>query len=227
MIRRDDLVKIGKFNKPHGVSGEIQLSIQAPLTPLKGALNSPLEGGLAGAFLVCELDNIFVPFRVIESRFISGTTAYIRLKNITSGEAVRVLVNKDVYFDKFVIAGATRNPLELNAYARMGNARMGKVRVAPTSWDFFRGYTLIDKTAGKIGTISDIDDSTPNILFIVEPKWATHASPLHPTPYTPNPTPYTLHPAPILIPANTDFIISIDEKQQQIHLELPEGLLEL
>ncbi|GHT01367.1 ribosome maturation factor RimM [Bacteroidia bacterium] len=189
MIRRNDLVKIGKFNKPHGVSGEIQLSFTSPLTPLTGALDSPPEGGRGGAFLVCELDNIFVPFRVIESRFISDTTAYVRLKNISSDEAVRPLVNKDVYFDKraTVIAGATANPHHENL-----------------TWDYFLDYTLFDKTAGEIGKISAVDDSTPNTLFIVE---------------TPDDE--------LLIPANTDFITSIDEKQKQIHLELPEGLLDL
>ncbi|GHT46306.1 ribosome maturation factor RimM [Bacteroidia bacterium] len=175
MIRREDLVKIGKFGKPHGVFGEISIS---PPPPLNGT-----------SFLVCEIDNIFVPFRVIESRIISDTTAYVQLKNLNSNEAVRVLVNKDVYFDKHTLAigDLTRNPLTENPNA--------------VSWDYFLGYTLIDKNAGEIGVVSGIDDSTPNTLFIVDDE--------------------------ILIPANADFVASIDEKRKQIQLELPEGLLEI
>jgi 16S rRNA processing protein RimM len=75
---------------------------------------------------------------------------------------------------------------------------------APTSWDYFLGYTLIDDTTGEIGTIAGIDDTTFNTLFVVE---------------TPTDE--------LLIPANTDFITAIDEKNKQIHVELPEGLLDI
>ncbi|GAP72353.1 16S rRNA processing protein RimM [Candidatus Symbiothrix dinenymphae] len=182
MIRREDLVKIGKFGKPHGVSG--QLSVTSYQLP-------EVFENSERPFFVCEIDNIFVPFRVIESRIISDTAAYVQLKNLNSNEAVRILVNKDVYLDKraLVIGGLTRNPLTEHPNA--------------VSWDYFLGYTLVDKHSGEIGVVSAVDDSTLNVLFVVK----SH------------------HAAPLLIPANADFIASVDEAQRVICLDLPEGLL--
>jgi 16S rRNA processing protein RimM len=196
MIRREDVVKIGKFGKPHGVNGEISITINTATntstststvastnttTVIAGLPRNPLPND--HPFLICELDDIFVPFRIIESRFISDTTAYVQLKTINSDEAARILVNKDVYFDKHAV----------------------DIQHDAVSWDYFIGFKLIDKHSGEIGKITGIDDSTPNTLFIVGSRHATT----------------------LLIPANTDFITSIDEKHKQICLELPEGLLEI
>ena len=53
MIRKEELFKIGKFTKPHGVKGEITL-----LTQYEGleTMDEP--------YIVCEMDGIFVPFFV-------------------------------------------------------------------------------------------------------------------------------------------------------------------
>ncbi|GHT54120.1 ribosome maturation factor RimM [Bacteroidia bacterium] len=187
MIRREDLVKIGKFGKPHGVSG--QLSVTSYQLP-EGFEDSDR------LFFVCEIDTIFVPFRVTELRIISDTTAYVRLKNMDSDDAVRILVNKDVYFDKraLVIGGEI---------AGAGAIEGAINRTSTRAWDYFLGYTLVDKNAGEIGVVSEVDDSTLNTLFVVRSGHAT----------------------PLLIPANADFIASVDEAQRLICLDLPEGLL--
>jgi 16S rRNA processing protein RimM len=89
MIRHDELVKIGKFNKPHGIKGEISLTFN----------NDPFDENEC-PFLVCELNGIFVPFKWTEYRFISDSTVLVKLKNIYSDEKVRLLTNKEVYFPK-------------------------------------------------------------------------------------------------------------------------------
>jgi 16S rRNA processing protein RimM len=71
------------------------------------------------------------------------------------------------------------------------------------TWDYFIGFILIDKHSGEIGFISDVDTSTVNTLFIV-----------------------TKGEDEILIPAADEWIISIDDVQKKLVLELPEGLLE-
>ena len=59
---------------------------------------------------------------------------------------------------------------------------------------------LFDENAGLIGTIDSVDDSTQNILFQVGKR---------------------------LIPAAEDWITDINHKERNIHMSLPEGLLEL
>jgi 16S rRNA processing protein RimM len=137
MIKRDDLIKIGRFNKPHGIKGEISF----------GFTNDAFEES-ENPFFICELDGIFVPFRVEEYRFTSDTAALIRLKYLDSDQKVRVLTNKEVYFPTTQI----KEQPEENAY----------------TWDYFIGFTLIDERAGEIGRIADVDDSTLNTLFIIQ-----------------------------------------------------------
>jgi 16S rRNA processing protein RimM len=89
MIKREDLVKIGRFNKPHGIKGEISF----------GFTNDSFEDS-EKPFLICELDGILVPFRLEEYRFTSGSAALVRLTTIDSDKKARLLANKDVYFSK-------------------------------------------------------------------------------------------------------------------------------
>jgi len=137
MINREDIIKIGKFNKLHGIHGELSFSFT----------NDSFDEA-ENPFMICELDGIFVPFRLEECRFTSGSTALIKLNTIDSESKARRLVNHDVYFSKNQI----RAQKEEESY----------------SWDYFTGFSLIDEKAGEIGIISAVDDSTLNTLFIIE-----------------------------------------------------------
>jgi 16S rRNA processing protein RimM len=137
MITRDELVKIGKFNKPHGIKGEISLHFTGDSFDEKEC-----------PFLICELDGIFVPFKWEEYRFISNSTALVKLKNVHSDEKARLLTNKDAFFPKEYIKENREDDV--------------------FSWDYFIGFTLFDEKTGEVGLISDVDESTLNTLFIIE-----------------------------------------------------------
>jgi 16S rRNA processing protein RimM len=89
MINKDNLQKIGKFNKPHGVKGEISFSF-----------TDDSFDSVDAPFLICEMDGIMVPFKLEEYRFTANTTALVKLKNLNSDEAVKALANKEVFFPK-------------------------------------------------------------------------------------------------------------------------------
>lgn len=66
------------------------------------------------------------------------------------------------------------------------------------------GFTVFDEAYGKIGPVKAVNDNTPQALFIID------------------------HPQnEVLIPINDDFILQIDKKKKEIHLRLPDGLLDL
>ncbi|MDR2683434.1 MAG: ribosome maturation factor RimM [Dysgonamonadaceae bacterium] len=132
-------------------------------------------------FLFCEMDGIFVPFLVEEYRFNSASTAFVKLKTIDSELKARSLSLKDVYFHKAHMAG--------------------DVSRESFSWDYFIGFTLIDKQTGETGRIADVNESTINTLFVVQKENSE-----------------------ILIPAVDEWIIAIDEERKTLCLELPEGL---
>jgi len=137
MIKRDELVKIGQIKKPHGIKGELSFNFTD---------DSFDESDCP--FLICEIEGIFVPFRLEEYRFKSDTSALITLKTIDSEEKAKTLTGKDVYFLKKHISEESLNE--------------------NLTWEYFIGFTLIDERHGKIGVVSAIDESTINTLFIIQ-----------------------------------------------------------
>ena len=65
MIRKEDVVRIGTFNKPHGVKGELSFTF-----------TDDIFDRVNCDYFICLLDGIFVPFFLEEYRFRSETTAF-------------------------------------------------------------------------------------------------------------------------------------------------------
>ena len=72
------------------------------------------------------------------------------------------------------------------------------------SWSFFRGFIAVDENLGELGEITDIDESTINTLFVIDNDGEE-----------------------ILVPAQEEFIIGIDQENREILFNLPEGLVTL
>lgn len=138
MIKRDDLVKIGKFEKPHGIKGEISFSFS----------NDIFDEG-ESEFLICEMDGIPVPFQMESYRFNSASRAFMKLVGVDTDEQAKLFSNSDVYYHKKYIPEET-------------------VKADISSWDFFIGFTLCDENSGMTGVISDVDETTINTLFVIE-----------------------------------------------------------
>ena len=123
------------FNKPHGVRGEISFTFTDDMFD-RG--ESP--------YIVCCIDNIYVPFFIEEYRFKTGSTALIKLEDIDSDEEARNFTNLDVFYPK-------KYYIEDEEEA--------------TPDDYFIGFTINDITHGTLGEVTAIDDSTINALFVV------------------------------------------------------------
>lgn len=87
MIKKEDVYKIGLFNKPHGVQGELSFTFTDDVFDRADC-----------DYLICMLDGIFVPFFIEEYRFRSDTTALIKLENVDNAEQARMFTNVEVYF---------------------------------------------------------------------------------------------------------------------------------
>ena len=66
------------------------------------------------------------------------------------------------------------------------------------------GFSAIDQFEINIGTIKTVNDSGPQPLFVIDANGSE-----------------------ILIPVHDDFIKELDRKEQKIHLDLPDGLLDI
>ncbi len=134
-------------------------------------------------FFVFEIEGILVPFFVDEYRFNGSTTGLLKLDGVTSEEQARSFYGLTIYLPKTFLEKVTDEEIEL---------------------DYFAGFTLIDKEIGVLGIISEVDQTTENVLFVI-PK--------------PNDE--------LLIPAGEEYIQKIDHDKKIIYVNLPEGLLDL
>ncbi len=172
MIRKEEVYKIGIFNKPHGIHGEISFTF-----------TDDIFDRVESEYLICLLDGILVPFFLEEYRFRSDTTALVKLEGVDTAERARMFTNIEVYFPIKHVEETEPNEL---------------------SWDFFVGFRIEDVHHGKLGEVTEIDTSTINTLFVVDYQGEE-----------------------LLIPAQEDFIVEIDQKEKVITVDLPEGLLTL
>ena len=88
-IEREELIKIGRFNKPHGVKGELSFTFTDDVFDRTDC-----------PYIVCEIDGIFVPFFIEEYRFKSDTTALMKLEDVDNETDARAFSLLDVYFPK-------------------------------------------------------------------------------------------------------------------------------
>ena len=173
MIKREDVYKIGVFNKPHGIHGELQFTF-----------TDDIFDRVDCDYLICLLDGIFVPFFIEEYRFRSDSTALVKLEGIDTAERARMFTNVEVYF-----------PVKHAEEAEDGEL----------SWNFFVGFRMEDVRHGELGEVVEVDTTTVNTLFVVEQEDGEE----------------------LLIPAQEEFIVEINQEKKLITVELPEGLLNL
>ncbi len=174
MIRQEEVIRIGHFAKPHGIKGEITFIVDRDV----------FEEADEACYIVCDMEGILVPFFVEDFRYKTDTTMLLKLEGVDSEAAARAFVNRPVYY-----------PL-----AKLD----GEVWQEGMSWEGLMGFRVIDKVAGALGEITDVDDSTENVLLQVD-----HAG------------------RELLVPAVDAFVVDVDMTRKELHMSLPEGLLDL
>ena len=169
MIKQEEVYKIGRLGKSHGVKGEVSFQF-----------DDDIFDRIDADYLVLDIDGILVPFFMEEYRFRSDTICLVKFKGIDTQQRAQELTGCDVFFPRSLAEEGDEMP----------------------SLSMLVGFEIISVPDGSaIGKIAAIDDSTANILFELEDG--------------------------TLIPANDDLIEMIDADQQQIKMEIPQGLLAL
>ncbi|RHJ81529.1 ribosome maturation factor RimM [Parabacteroides sp. AM08-6] len=136
------------------------------------------------AYIVCEIEGILVPFFVEDYRYKTDTVILLKLKNVDDERAAREFAGREVFY-----------PLdEMDEDDLMGNM----------TWDSFIGYIVVDDKYGELGTITDVDESTINVLLQISHQGED-----------------------ILLPAAEELILSADHENKKLTVSVPEGLLDL
>ena len=172
MIELSQVVRIGKLVKPHGVNGEMVLTVPESLD-----WTQDLD------CLVCSVDGILVPFWIESLRPKTDTTVLVKFEGFDSVEATNRFIGMAVYMPRqFVAQDESGMP----------------------SWSSFIDWKVVDEETGPLGVISAVDDSTPNILFLVRDGERER-----------------------IIPANDEWITGVDRDSCTLSFNLPQGLAEL
>lgn len=89
MIRQEDVYKIGKLGKAHGVKGEISFLFDDDVFDRTDA-----------DYLILSIDGILVPFFIEEYRFKTDDNALMKFEDIDTQERARELTGCEVYFPR-------------------------------------------------------------------------------------------------------------------------------
>ena len=132
-------------------------------------------------YLILLMDGILVLFFMEEYRFRSDNVALVKFEDIDTAEQARKFTNVEVYFPK----------------------KFMDEQEDVTSWNFFIGFRVEDVHHGYLGEITDVDDTTINVLFSIEKDGKE-----------------------LLLPAHEEFIIDLDRKKKVMKVDVPDGLIE-
>ena len=134
-------------------------------------------------YFIFEMQGILVPFFVAEYRFKGKTTGLLKLDGVTTDDQARGFFGLTIYLPKKYLEKVEDTEIEL---------------------DYFAGFSLVDAEKGLLGVISEVDQTTENVLFVIPTQDDE-----------------------LLIPAGEEYIEEIDHEKKIIYVRLPEGLLDL
>lgn len=89
MIKEEEVYKIGRLGKTHGVKGEISF-----------LFDDDVFDRVDADYLILKVDGIFVPFFIEEYRFKSDANAIVKFEDIDTQERARELTGCEVYFPR-------------------------------------------------------------------------------------------------------------------------------
>ena len=93
MIKQEEVYKIGRLGKAHGVKGEVSL-----------LFDDDIFDHVDCDYLILEVDGILVPFFIEEYRFRSDTVALMKFEDVDTQQRASELTGCDVYFPRSLAA---------------------------------------------------------------------------------------------------------------------------
>ncbi|MBR2262715.1 MAG: 16S rRNA processing protein RimM [Paludibacteraceae bacterium] len=173
MIAKDSVLQIGKIQKVHGLQGELAFSF-----------TSEIFDEIELPYFICEIDGILVPFFIENYRFKNDEVALVKFEGIDNEADAKILVKSPLYIEKKFLP-----------------EHIGGEEIEGAT--YYIGYKVYDTDQQLLGEITDIDDETENILFLIENGKGEE----------------------FIIPACDSYIREINDDDKTIQMELPEGLL--
>lgn len=103
MIKRENVYKIGRLGKAHGVKGEVSFQFDDDIFDTTDA-----------DYLILEIDGILVPFFMEEYRFRNDSLALVKFCDVDTQQRASELTGCDVYFPR-TLAEESEGQLSLSS----------------------------------------------------------------------------------------------------------------
>lgn len=162
---------IGKVTRPHGLKGEVTISLRP---------EAPDPDSLEVVYL--EQKGTFVPY-FVDSISSKGSRAYVKFQEVDTHEGAASVSGLNVF-------------LPLAERPEAGERGFYSDEIA--------GFSVLTADGTLLGTVREVADAGRGRLVVVE-----HGA------------------REVLIPVNGPFIQAVDLDQRTIHVELPDGFLDL
>lgn len=133
MITLEQVIAIGRITRTHGKQGEVQC-----------LMSNDYWDNADATFLILNLNNILVPFRVLDWRGKGSESLIFKLDSINCEQSAVPLLGAEAYMLK--------------------NDISQDQEILPT-WQSLLGYQVIDTDQGILGTIMHVDETTINTLL--------------------------------------------------------------
>ena len=148
MIRPEEVYKIGRLGKAHGLSGEVTMQV-----------DDDVFYRIDADYLILELDGILVPFFLEEYRFKTDDVALIKFEDIDTQQRARELTGCDVFFPRRL----AEEEQETGDFIDENDAD----DQSAISYAQLVGYTVRNANDNnkEVGEIAYIDRQTINTMF--------------------------------------------------------------
>lgn len=136
MITEEQVISIGKITRTHGKRGEIQC-----------LMSNEYWDNADATFLILSINNILVPFRVLDWRGKGSDSLIFLLDRINDEQSAQQLIGYQAYMLKSDIGEEDE--------------------IMPT-WQSLLDYRVLDTDQGELGTITNVDETTINTLITLD-----------------------------------------------------------
>ncbi|WP_299319040.1 16S rRNA processing protein RimM [uncultured Porphyromonas sp.] len=178
MLDKADFEPIGRLGRTHGIGGELSTKLSVDL--------SVLWEEDERLFLFLEEQELLIPYRVRSLRAKTDELDLIAFVDVMTKEAAEALVGRELWLER--------------AYLDHDEAE------AVLGLEHYVGFELYEADSGDyLGRITDVDDSTLNVLMRVETPLGDE----------------------LVLPIAEELISEVKLAEHQLYLQVPQGLLDL
>jgi 16S rRNA processing protein RimM len=99
MIKQEDVFKIGRLGRAHGIKGEVSFHF-----------DDDIFDRVDADYLILDVDGILVPFYMEEYRFRNDSVCLVKFCDIDTQQRASELTGNDVYFPRALAEDAAEEP---------------------------------------------------------------------------------------------------------------------